>query len=390
MKNTKILHKHVLKKIFGSAKHELYNTLFSKLSEAAAQKDYLENLTASADAIHWHLNRVDILDFEIIMREYFNHSIKELRKSTSFQKVTIAFDETFIPFYGEITNNWVVGYTNKVKGAKGSYKFMVCSIVAQNKRYVLGIMPMHNCQDTNATVDQMLEQIKSKFSVDTVLFDRGFCNKNLCRNLERKGTKYLILSPKWKNIRRFLEKKQDEVIVESIINEKKTKNKFAWRFVFAYQQYGYDWVFATNLQDSPSNLVKLYKCRWGIETNFRVMDLADIKSKSKNIIVRCFFFLISAVLFNAWLETCEDMTFESYLDSLALSQTNLIELLEKWKKSKQLFDVSINEVEQKIVSSFVLLRRFYSSFPVEYTPKSACRQSADFVISLQGRSTCVV
>jgi len=273
-----------------------------------------------------------------------------LRKSVAWQKITIAFDETYVPFYGKDLDNWIDPYTNKVKGAKGSFKFMVCSIIIFRKRFVIGIMPMHNCQDTTQTVTRMLNPVRKKFTVETVILDRGFCNKRLCRELEENGQKYLILAPKWKNIAKYLKERKNEVIVHTTINENKTKNKFEWRFIFAYDLHGYDWVFATNLQDTPANLVKLYKCRWGIETNFRVMDFADIKSKSKNIVVRCFFFLVSAFLFNSWLELNKDMTFESYLDALSLSQMTVTELLEKWKKSKEIFGIVLSASEQKIVS----------------------------------------
>ncbi len=388
MKSTRILFKEVLKIIFGSAKPEIYAKLFSIFSEVASEKDYLENFTTHADAIHWHLNRVDILDFEQILQEYFHHFLKYLRKSVDWQKITIAFDETFIPFYGKANDYWVVSYNNKVKGSTGSYKFMACSIIVAKKRYILNIMPMHNYQDTNAVVDSMLETIKRKFTVETVLFDRGFCNKKLCRELEIKNLKYLILAPKWKNIARYLKEERTEVIENTKINERKTKTNFKWRFVFAYNKSGYDWAFATNLQDTPANLVKLYKCRWGIETNFRVMDFADIKSKSKNIVTRCFFFLISAFLFNSWLEFDKDMTFESYLDNLALSQLDVNELFQKYKHAWGLFGRLLSEEEQGIVSSFALMRSFYPSFPVGCSTNIGLHQSANLVISLQGISAC--
>ncbi|OVE75115.1 hypothetical protein BVX95_00025 [archaeon D22] len=333
-------------------KSDLYATLFSVLSLVASEKDYLENLTSHSDAIHKHLGRVDISDFEIYIKEYFSSFLKYLRKQVSWDKITIAFDETFIPFYGEAEDNWIVGYNNKVKGAKGSFKFMVCSIVVHKKRFVLSILPMHNNQDTNMTVHEMIALVKKKFRVETVLFDRGFCNKKLCRDLEKNNTKYLILAPKWSNISRYLQEKKDEVLVESVIGENKTKNKYNWRFVFAYELFGHDWAFATNLSDSPSELVKLYKCRWGIETNFRVMDFADIKSKSKNIVTQCFFFLISAILFNSWLELDKEVTFETYLDSLALANMSIEELLNKFKNAKELLNMKLTEQEEKYFSSF--------------------------------------
>lgn len=367
----------IFKKVFRSAKDTLYTQLFSILSLVASEKDYLENLTSHADAIHWHLNQVKIEDFEQYLCQYFIAFLKYLRKQVSWNKITIAFDETFIPFYGKITDNWVNGYNNKIKGAKGTYKFMVCSIIIQKKRFILSIMPMHNLQDTNKTVYGMLDLIKSKFNVETVLFDRGFCNKKLCRELELTNTKYLILSPKRANIKRFMGAKESEIIVETEINENKTKNKYGWRFVFAYDLFGYDWAFATNLQMSPNNLVKLYKCRWGIETNFRIMDFADIKSKSKNIVTRCFFFLISAVLFNSWLELDREITFETYLDSLALANQSLQSLLANFEAAKKLHSINIDENEQKILSSFVNFAETRGRFPCHISRFKPCMNQAE-------------
>ena len=114
---------------------------------------------------------------------------------------------------------------------------------------------------------------------------------------------------------------------------------------------------------TPENIIKLYKCRWGIETNFRVMDFADIKSKSKNIVTRCFFFLISAILFNSWLELDKHITFENYLDSLALANMTIKEILQKFKDAKELLEIPITREEQQFLSSFVSFSETCGRFP---------------------------
>lgn len=358
-------------------KSELYTKLFSILSLVASEKDYLENLTSHADAIHKHLGKVDIIDFEVYLQEYFAGFLKHLRKKTAWQNLTIAFDETYIPFYGRASDNWVNGYNNKIKGATGTYKFMVCSIIIDRRRFVLMIVPMHNNQDVVKTVMPMLEDIKKQFNIRAVLFDRGFCEKKLCRDLENQGLKYLILGKKFANIKKYMESKEIEIVESTIINENKTKTKFDWRFLFAYDQFGYDWAFATNLQMSPENLVLLYKCRWGIETNFRIMDLADIKSKSKNIVTRCFFFLISAVLFNSWLELDQEITFETYLDSVAIANQSLGEILSKFKEAKELLNIQITEEEQRILSSFVNFAELSGRFPCHNLRFQPCMNQAE-------------
>ena len=318
----------------------------------ASENDYLENLTSRADSIHRYLSQIDISDFESLCENYFCAHLKQLRKQVDWQKITVAFDETFIPFYGKVTNNWINGYTNNTKGAVGSYKFMVCSIVVRSKRYVLCSEPMHNCSDTTAIIERMLNAIKKRFTVDTVLLDRGFCGKETVRQLESQDVNYLILCPRWSNVKRHLKNRESVVVEYPKLNKHKTVTRVQMRYAFAYDCFGHNWAFVTNIDTDPRAIVLQYKSRWGIETNFRVMDLADIKSKSKNIVARFFFFLISILLFNSWLEVKEDMTFESYLDNLALANEDLVELLQKIELAKNMFGIPISVLEKQILSSF--------------------------------------
>jgi len=77
------------------------------------------------------------------------------------------------------------------------------------------------------------------------------------------------------------------VIKSQFYNRKKSE----WQDCF--------WCFATNLR-KETGLIKFYKQRWQIETDFRVHDEARIKSKSNNPIIRYFYFLTSLVLVANW------------------------------------------------------------------------------------------
>ena len=52
--------------------------------------------------------------------------------------------------------------------------------------------------------------------------------------------------------------------------------------------------------DSGMEYVHLYCKRWQIETNFRMEDQVRIKSKSVQVIIRYFYFMISLLLHAAW------------------------------------------------------------------------------------------
>ncbi len=100
--------------------------------------------------------------------------------------------------------------------------------------------------------------------------------------------------------------------VHEVIRERpyqKNKNTFKVRIRFVLiKKYKrskkgkpYDWVFATNTRHKwPHNYVDKYKKRWGIETTFRVLDNIQIKTTTKNEIIRYFINMFCCLVYNLW------------------------------------------------------------------------------------------
>ena len=85
-----------------------------------------------------------------------------------------------------------------------------------------------------------------------------------------------------------------------------------------YKDDDFDWVFATSMKfRDASNMIKLYKKRWNIETGFRVCDEARVKTKSMRIVVRYFLFLCGIVLYDLWKEIYPQITFKKLIQLLA-------------------------------------------------------------------------
>lgn len=317
--------------------HELKTILTSLLFNAAEQNDYLEGLSVHSDAIGWHLSQVCILDFIKQLNNYFEKKLKLLRKIAGLNFLTVAFDETFIPYYGKNSDSaWIHGYKNKVKGATGSYKFMVASIVVRNQKFVISMLPMALGDNSVKFVDGFLTRIKKQFHVSLVLLDRGFACKELVHNMEKQNLKYIAFCPKWTNVKKYLEQGIKGVCEIKKIPDHRREKTSKMQYVFAHGLLEYDWAFLTNTNLQGIDLIKAYKARWGIETTFRVMDNADIKSKSTNIVIRTFFFLISIVLYNLWIEEREelDCTFTQFLDMLALASKSKEQIVNDWEQAQ--------------------------------------------------------
>lgn len=107
----------------------------------------------------------------------------------------------------------------------------------------------------------MLDEIKLKFTVETVLCDRGFCGKETVQQLEAQQVKYLILCPRWTNVKRHLENNESVVVEYPKLNKHKTITRVKMRYAFAYNHFGHNWAFVTNIESDPLSLILKYKAR---------------------------------------------------------------------------------------------------------------------------------
>src|SRR5450830_1194187 len=129
-------------------------------------------------------------------------------------------------------------------------------------------------------------------SIKLVIFDRGFFSKDLIITLNTAGYPYLIFVPKNKKVKKELEKmalyEKKKIIYELKLNKDKTVIKGDTTVALLKNIFDkrsgkrFDWSFATNqLEINLDSFVPTYKCRWRIETGFRVQDEAHIMSKTE-------------------------------------------------------------------------------------------------------------
>ena len=86
---------------------------------------------SDADTLFWRLSKCASLD--LILQEYkkaVKRNIEAVKRQIRRRRFIIAIDVTYEPFYRKIKNQWIHDYTNGVKGATGSYKYIAVSIVS--------------------------------------------------------------------------------------------------------------------------------------------------------------------------------------------------------------------------------------------------------------------
>lgn len=275
---------------------------------AAKGRDYVETVSKvmkslpNVDTLFLNLKPNNTLrDLEEALKAFVTPLINPLKSKLPHRKFTIAIDITYQPYYGKKPNAWVHGY-KPVKGATGCYKFIVVSVVSYSRRFILIALPVPVISKPMAWyAERLLDFILPLLPVERVLMDRGFYDFKLMDRLRKRGLGYIILTPQRKEYQVFMDMGDGVYPYSSTFPEGKTKVGISFYFAVVLDYEGYDWLFATNIKlEDVTSYVHIYKCRWGIETTFRVQDEVEIKSKSKDMRVRYFLFLFEALLYDLW------------------------------------------------------------------------------------------
>lgn len=270
---------------------------FTKLlSEAAGYNTYAETVKSDAltDADNLYYRIKADTDIQNLLESFIKLTDKQARRLKG-RKAVVILDYTYEPYFGSGWSIWTHEY-KPVNGCRGCYKMLAASVLADEQRFFVYAKPVSLMDNETEEIELALGCIRHlKIGIKVVLLDRGFTKSS--RNLgllNSKNIRYLGLYPKYRNIKTII-KETKRNFINRMFRVKNVKT----RLVIGKQKIV--WVFVTNLERKDFfTYLKLYKKRWNIETGFRVQDEAQIKTKSTDVRIRYFLFLISMILYNSW------------------------------------------------------------------------------------------
>jgi putative transposase len=226
------------------------------------------------------------------------------------REVALAFDTTDEPYYGAVAGLWIHPHCD-ARGSSGCFKFLTVSAVDRGNKLILGVLPIPIGADMVASVERLLLQAQQIITPRLCLFDRGFDSYELIERLQALGIRYQLLWRKaaWttREFSRMTPGEVREVKRVGTYGKHKSKYKVHLRFVLIkkYRRYAngkaFNWLFCTNTRERwAHSYVDKYRMRWGIETIFRVLDNAQIKTTTKNPVIRYFLVLFCCMVYNLW------------------------------------------------------------------------------------------
>lgn len=243
----------------------------------------------------------------------------DLPKSLRRRKQRLAIDLHLIPYYGQADKDPKELYRSQSKaGTTHFHAYASACIVFHGQRFTVALTPVEQGEPMKDIVQRLLALIrKTGIRPGLLLLDRGFCRLAVIRYLQRARVPFLMAAmargrkpkkaapatgirafQKWKRSgwgQHTMVSGKDKATMLICVhcgNNRGRRNKRG-RYTWVYIYWGIK-------PGSTRWVADTYRSRFGIETSYRQLHEARIKTCTRSPLVRLFFVALALILRNVW------------------------------------------------------------------------------------------
>lgn len=234
----------------------------------------------------------------------------------------IAIDLTLIPYHGQPHEDEQEVYrSNPKSGTTRFHAYATAVVVHKGHRYTLALTHVKRSEKMKDVVQRLLRIVRRReVKVKFLLLDKGFFSVSVISYLKRAGLAFIIPAvprgrkpkrpKKFTGLRALLRKKHGYYphTLKSNANGKSRSSRVT---ICVASKYYTDkrtetpgrkkLLFAVHgIRRSPKMIRETYRKRFGIETSYRQMNEARIKTSTRDPAQRLLFVGIALVLRNVW------------------------------------------------------------------------------------------
>lgn len=232
------------------------------------------------------------------------------------RKATVAIDYTTQPFYGNKNAKNIIG-GKRDRGTNWGYTYASIDLVEAGRRFTIYTTTVTQFSEKADIVEELITKAKTRgVHIDIVLLDRGFYSVDVIAKRKTLGVYFIIPAVKNSTIKeamqnydaaqptkRFTLGNKKKNVAFNLYLYKRPADQLPKKKKLAVSDFYFG--FATNLPRSyvaslPMFIPSEYRCRWGIETGYRVQDNAQAKTTSVNYNFRLLYQMVSVLLYNIW------------------------------------------------------------------------------------------
>jgi putative transposase len=246
----------------------------------------------------------------------------DVPKALRRRKQNLAIDLHLVPYYGEPFQDAKEIYRSQAKkGTNDFHAYATAYVVRRGQRYTVAVTPVERGEDMKDVVQRLLKQAaQAGVRPRLLLLDRGFYSVAVLRYLQCARVPFLMPAIAHSRmptketpatgIRAFQQWKKGGWGRHTLVSGKKAKKKatvsicvFCGNYRGQWKRHGrYAWVYAYwGFQPATTRWVAdTYRSRFGIESSYRQLNEARVKTCTRNPLVRLFLVAVALILRNVW------------------------------------------------------------------------------------------
>ena len=318
--------------------------VFLRLAQASLENTSLEDVCdsyegCSSDTVHYRLKKLDFDQTVSQINDMLRYTAQGFKIHKN-QKIIIAIDITDHPWYGETDHELSVGSKLKA-GTQFFNRYFTACIITKTYRIPVYFRPIRqeDGSSPHKLVEEMLREIFWWCPISRILADCWFFSLDLFEVLKMYKIQFLFnlkVRDKVKKRIEMVKETQRNLATQDDVDIADSKKFYQWlkknelmtfkfESAFMYRnfyqfpvvlqtvlqkkqkgrkkfiEYVRLFSYTTNIDASGDYLKKLYKKRWGIETQYRVARQFLAKTCSQSTGLRIFLNGLSYVLTSLWL-----------------------------------------------------------------------------------------
>ncbi|MGK7872418.1 MAG: ISH3 family transposase, partial [Xenococcaceae cyanobacterium] len=265
----------------------------------------------SSNNIRYHLGKINNFNH---LEEELNLSLRsQLPKGLNKKRQAIAIDLNLIPYYGEPSpESAPYIYRSKAKnGTCSFYAYATLYIIKKGKRVTLAIRGVRWVDTKVAILTYLLAELSAlKIGVKKLYLDREFFSVAVIGWLMALDIPFImpaVKRGKTGGIKQFLQGRKSYKTRHTMSKNKDKSVTFDVWIICRYKkgtrgQKGIEYLayVVYKVKTSLTYLRENYRKRFGIESSYRLKNLARIRTTSKKPALRLLFVGISFLLVNIW------------------------------------------------------------------------------------------
>jgi putative transposase len=263
-----------------------------------------ERKAPSADDLLWHLAKFSPDEILARFTAVFDRVFRIANEVTPLRGKRFDVAVDFHDWPCRCKNGEGTIEIQRKKGCSRGYRFATINIVKPGFRFTLLALPVRKHSEMVGVTEKLVKFAMKRIKINRVYCDRWYYKREVVRAFKRLKVKFLIRALESTGIKKIRVIGSLPVVMDyEMRGNCPPYGRERVKLLIVRGEKDEIMYFITNSavnEENAERFAELYRKRWGVEVSYRVKGDLKPKSASRRYVIRLFYFMFSACLYNLW------------------------------------------------------------------------------------------